>query len=86
MSTPSVTKTVWPYDSEAAITCFMVKAPRAKLYLWYDGPFTGTWSYTLSAGRDSERSHSGRVAIDNLPIAEAAAIAIQQCKANNSWQ
>ena len=78
----------WPYDSDAAktITCFEVKAPRAKLYLWHDGPFTGAWDYTLSAGRDSERSHSGRVAIPNLAIAEAVAIAIQQCKQNKSWE
>lgn len=85
MTIKSVT---WPYDSDAAktITCFEVKAPRATLLLWYQGAFTGAWDYTLSAGRNSERSHSGRVRLPNLAIAEAAAIAVQQCKENRSWE
>ena len=81
-------KCEWPYDSQAArtITCYVTKAPRAKLYIWHDGPFDGSWNYTMSAGRNSERSHSGRVAIANLGIAEAVAIAIHQVKKSNSWE
>jgi hypothetical protein len=77
----------WPFDPDAAksITCYVTKAPgKAKLYVWYDEPTK--WHYTLSAGRNSERSHTGF--LPNITTTDpglAVEAAIEAVNKNNSW-
>jgi hypothetical protein len=53
-------KVTWPFDPEAAkkIECHTVKGYRCTLYVWKPDNKT-YWSYTLSAGHNSDRSHTG---------------------------
>lgn len=76
----------WPFDPDAAhtIECYVVKAPAAKLYVWREKE-QATWNYTMSAGRNSDRSHTGCVVVSDIDAQQAAQLAIAACKKSNSW-
>ena len=57
-------KVKWPYDNKAAknIDCYLVRIPWANLYIYRSNKIQEQgWHYTLSAGKTSERSHSGYI-------------------------
>ena len=87
----TIERVTWPYDPEAAetIECYLVKAPRAKLYVWRDleNGYSKTWNYTFSAGPNSERSHSGCLVPSeaNLSAEEAVTKAISQIQRDKVW-
>ena len=87
----AIEKVVWPYDPEVAetIECYLVKAPRAKLYVWRDleNGYSKTWNYTFSAGPNSERSRSGclRPSDSNLSFEDAVNQAISQVQRDKVW-
>jgi hypothetical protein len=78
-------KTTWPFDAESAktIECYVTKAPRAKLYIWRSNEEL-YWNYTMNAGADGERSHTGYLP-EPLSVRDAVTHAIEACKKHNSW-
>ena len=83
------TSCVWPYDPDAAktIECYVVKANRAKLYVWKQTK-ARYWQYTMSAGSNSERNMSGSIPIapSLLGVQGAVDAAIAYCKQYRIWE
>lgn len=70
-------------DMADEIESYVCWAPHATLWIWRHLPETA-WSYTMSAGANSERSHTGFVGECADP-AEAERRAVDACKASRSW-
>ena len=75
----------WPYSKDCAkeIRCYVCWAPSARLYVWRRKN-EKEWRYTLSAGPNDDRSHTGLVG-ECRGAAEAEAAARDACKKNRSW-
>ena len=88
MPDPTYSQTEWPYDPTAAktIECYVTKAPRAKLYVWREFG-SALWQYTMSAGPNNERSHTGCMPqVLSIDPGPAVVAAIAACKKNRSWE
>ena len=78
----------WPFDDQYAKKCFcyVTKAPGRNAHLYVHRPInSNVWSYTLDAGPNNERSHSGGIG-ESLSIEEAFSKAISSCIKSNSWE
>ena len=80
-----------PFDPVVAktIECYVTPSPRAKLYVWRDTELAGfwpnVWNYTMSAGANNDKSHTGTLGTSKLDIADAVDAAIAAVKKSNSW-
>jgi hypothetical protein len=63
-------ETVWPFDGEAAktIECHVLPIYRGKLYVWRKA--NESYYYTISCGRNSERSMTGFTGTQDLALAK----------------
>jgi hypothetical protein len=75
------TKTVWPFDPNAAktIECHVAKIYHGKLFVWQDIGQDG-WHFTISCGHNSERSMTGFAETSDLEQAKLIALARPEVK------
>lgn len=69
-------KIKWPFDDETAkyVECYVANVARAKVYVWRDRRNRHPdWVYTISAGPNSERSHTGMTTTHDLEEAQERA-------------